>query len=272
MGICGAPGSGKSSLIEKIGMDLINKGLKVAVLAIDPSSSRSGGSILGDKTRMDNLSREINAFVRPSPTRGYLGGISLNTNEIVSLWEHVGFDVVLIETVGVGQSEIEIDTVSDFVVHVVPPASGDELQASKKGVMEIADWVVVNKYDDEYVKSCRIVKHQILNGLHFSRPKVEGWAVPVELVSAHNEVNIDSIWKNALNFKEKHRDFIIQKRADQLLHGLWAYMGDMLIKKLKEDSDHKYSDMVTKTEKRLINQEITPNNAASEILRNVFGE
>lgn len=184
----------------------------------------------------------------------------------------MGFDAVLIETVGVGQSEIEIDTVSDFVVYVVPPASGDELQASKKGVMEIADLVVVNKYDSEYVRSCRIVKHQILSGLHFSRQKVDGWNVPVELVSAHKEINVESIWKNAMKFKDEQKDYIVKKRADQLLHGLWAYMGDMLIKKLKDDSTHKYAELIEKTEKRLVNQEITPNYAATAILRDIFGE
>ena len=270
IGIWGAPGSGKSSLIEKIGMDLINQGLNVAVLAIDPSSAKTGGSILGDKTRMDKLSREINAFVRPSPTKGYLGGVSLNTNEIVSLWEHVGFDTVLIETVGVGQSEIEIDTVSDFVVYVIPPASGDELQASKKGVMEIADWVVVNKFDSEYRKSCRVVKHQVLGGLHLSRPKVEGWRVPVELVSAHEEINIGSVWKNAMKFKKEHKDYIVQKRGDQLLHGLWAYMGDMLLKRLKGEAGNIYSDIIKNTEKKLVNQEITPNYAASHIMNEIF--
>ncbi|CAI2372222.1 unnamed protein product [Moneuplotes crassus] len=270
IGICGAPGSGKSSLIEKIGMSLINEGMKVAVLAIDPSSAKTGGSILGDKTRMEYLSREVNAFVRPSPTKGYLGGVSLNTNEIVTLCEHVGFDAVLIETVGVGQSEIEIDTVSDFVVYVVPPASGDELQASKKGVMEIADCVVINKFDSEYEKSCRVVKHQILGGLHLSRPKVDGWRVPVELVSAHREYNIDSIWRNAMRFKENHKDIITQKRGEQLLHGLWAYMGDMLLKRLKSESGHIYADIIAQNEKRLIKQEITPNAAASNIMSHIF--
>lgn len=155
---------------------------------------------------------------------------------------------------------------------MVPPASGDELQASKKGVMEIADLVVVNKYDSEYEKSCRMTKHQIISGLHFSRPKVPNWTVPVELVSAHNDVNIESIWKHAMVFKDTQRDYIVQKRAKQLLHGLWAYMGDMLIKKLKHETNHIYSDLVAKTEKQLINQEITPNFAAAQILKNIFGE
>ena len=132
-------------------------GKKVAVLAIDPSSQRTGGSILGDKTRMDELSIETNAFVRPSPTRGVLGGVALNTSEVQLLCEHVGYDIILVETVGVGQSEIEVDNVVDFVVFVVPPGSGDSLQGSKKGVMEIADLICINKYDTEYKKVCLAV-------------------------------------------------------------------------------------------------------------------
>ena len=133
-------------------------GKKVAVLAIDPSSQRTGGSILGDKTRMDELSIETNAFVRPSPTRGVLGGVALNTSEVQLLCEHVGYDIILVETVGVGQSEIEVDNVVDFVVFVVPPVSGDSLQGSKKGVMEIADLICINKYDTEYKKVCQRLK------------------------------------------------------------------------------------------------------------------
>jgi len=133
-------------------------GKKVAVLAIDPSSQRTGGSILGDKTRMDELSIETNAFVRPSPTRGVLGGVALNTSEVQLLCEHVGYDIILVETVGVGQSEIEVDNVVDFVVFVVPPGSGDSLQGSKKGVMEIADLICINKYDTEYKKVCQRLK------------------------------------------------------------------------------------------------------------------
>ena len=138
--------------------------------------------------------------------------------------------------------------------------------------MEIADCVIVNKYDSEFVKSWRIAKFQIQSALHLSRPKVDGWVVPVELVSAHSNINIDSIWDNAMKFKECQKDYIVDKRGKQLLHGLWAYLGDMLLKKLKEDSDHKYANIIQKAESRLVNQEITPNYAASEILRNIFGE
>ena len=127
IGICGAPGAGKSSVIEKLGLHILEQGKRLAVLAIDPSSQRTGGSILGDKTRMDLLSTSDNAYIRPSPTRGVLGGVALNTSEVEILCEHVGFDVVLVETVGVGQSEIEIDNVVDFVTFIVPPGSGDSL-------------------------------------------------------------------------------------------------------------------------------------------------
>ena len=154
IGICGAPGAGKSSVIEKLGLHIVNQGKRLAVLAVDPSSQRTGGSILGDKTRMDELSLIEEAYVRPSPTRGILGGVALNTAEVQLLCEHVGFDVILIETVGVGQSEIEINNIVDFVVFIIPPGSGDSLQGSKKGVMEIADIICVNKYDDEYKRVC----------------------------------------------------------------------------------------------------------------------
>lgn len=159
MGICGAPGAGKSSLIEKLGLYLTNElKLRTAVLAIDPSSKRTGGSILGDKTRMDELSQHEMAYVRPSPTRGVLGGVALNTSEVSLLCEHVGYDIILIETVGLGQSEIEVDNCVDFVIYVVPPGSGDGLQGSKKGVMEIADLILINKYDGEYKKVCQRLK------------------------------------------------------------------------------------------------------------------
>ena len=159
IGICGAPGAGKSSVIEKLGLHIVNEqNKKLAVLAIDPSSQRTGGSILGDKTRMDELSKCEKAYVRPSPTKGILGGIALNTAEVELLCEHAGFDVILIETVGLGQSEITIDSVVDVVVFIVPPGSGDSLQGAKKGIMEIADVVCVNKYDGNFKKPCELMK------------------------------------------------------------------------------------------------------------------
>lgn len=159
-------------MIEKLGLFITQEEKKkLAVLAIDPSSERSGGSILGDKTRMDHLSLEPNAFVRPSPTRGILGGVALNTGEVQLLCEHSGYDAVIIETVGVGQSEIEINSVVDFVVYVVPPGSGDGLQGSKKGVMEIADLVCINKYDGDYKQVCKRLQRVIQSSLTLTRTK-----------------------------------------------------------------------------------------------------
>ncbi|KAL3667181.1 hypothetical protein V7S43_008116 [Phytophthora oleae] len=149
LGIAGSPGAGKSTFIETLGQFLTAQGHKVAVLAIDPSSSRSGGSILGDKTRMEKLSNDPNAFVRPSPSRGTLGGVAQHTNDIVLLCEAGGYDIILVESVGLGQSEIVIDDTVDMVMLLVPPAGGDELQGQKKGIVEIADIVVVNKADGE---------------------------------------------------------------------------------------------------------------------------
>ncbi|ETI51742.1 LAO/AO transport system ATPase, variant 5 [Phytophthora nicotianae CJ01A1] len=155
LGIAGPPGAGKSTFIETLGLFLTAQGHKVAVLAIDPSSSRSGGSILGDKTRMEKLSNDPNAFVRPSPSRGTLGGVAQHTNEIVLLCEAGGYDIILVESVGLGQSEIVIDDTVDMVMLLVSPAGGDDLQGQKKGIVEIADIVVVNKADGD-LKGCAV--------------------------------------------------------------------------------------------------------------------
>ena len=182
------------------------------MLAIDPSSQRTGGSILGDKTRMDLLTQEPDAYVRPSPTRGILGGVSLTTGEVQLLCEHSGYDAIIIETVGVGQSEIEIDQLADFVVYVVPPGSGDALQGAKKGVMEIADLIVVNKFDGGFKPTCRALKRKLTSALSLTMSKHHStcniqtspgfnqvepagfWHCPVELTSAEEDHNVDSIW------------------------------------------------------------------------------
>eukprot|EP00347_Sterkiella_histriomuscorum_P017846 403347749 len=221
IGICGSPGAGKSSLIEKLGLYIAEElNLNLAVLTIDPSSQRSGGSILGDKTRMEKLSFVENAFIRPSPTRGMLGGLALNTGDVQQLCERTGYDAIVVETVGVGQSEIEIENVADFVVYVVPPGSGDGLQGAKKGIMEIADLVVINKYDTEYKKVCERLKRQIEGSLTLSIPKHNSedftWYPEVELVSAKQPFNVECIWNHANTFRQQMGPVNLQTRRTSL--------------------------------------------------------
>lgn len=239
IGICGAPGAGKSSLIEKLGIKIVEEHDKrLAVLAIDPSSERSGGSILGDKTRMNNLSFLEKAYVRPSPTRGFLGGVSLNTSEVMLLCERTGFEVILVETVGVGQSEIEIDNVVDFVVYVVPPGSGDGLQGSKKGVMEIADLIVVNKYDTEFKKACERSRRQIKGSISLTRRKHDDWEPSVELVSAKEDININKIWEAALEFKNQMGlKYIAERRNKQKEKALWRFLSESIMSNLKKSRE-----------------------------------
>lgn len=184
IGITGVPGAGKSSLLEVIGIELINQGCKVAIVAIDPSSSISGGSILGDKTRMATLLREENAFIRPVPTSGHLGGTSRRTRELVFMLEAAGFDYVFIETVGVGQSEIEVADLVDFFCLVQIAGAGDELQGIKKGIMELADLIIINKDDGENKIRAQIAKRIYQNSIHILKAKYLEWITQVITCSA----------------------------------------------------------------------------------------
>ena len=175
LGISGVPGVGKSTFIEAFGLQLIAQGHKVAVLAVDPSSKRSGGSILGDKTRMEQLSRAPEAFIRPSPTGGTLGGVARRTREAMLLCEAAGFDVVLVETVGVGQSETAVADMVDVFLLLLLPGGGDELQGIKKGIIELADVVVVNKSDGDLRKTASVTAVQYAEALHLLVPKFEPW-------------------------------------------------------------------------------------------------
>ena len=194
IGITGVPGSGKSTLLEALGMYLINNGLKIAIIAIDPSSSISGGSILADKTRMTTLLREHNAFIRPVPAGGHLGGTSLRTRELTFLLDAAGFDVVFIETVGVGQSEIEVADLVDFFCLVQIAGAGDELQGIKKGVMEVADVIVINKCDGDNKMQAEIARNILKNALHILKPKYVEWQAPALTCSARDNTGIKNIW------------------------------------------------------------------------------
>lgn len=205
VGITGVPGVGKSTFIEALGTWLCQNGRKVAVLAVDPSSSRTGGSILGDKTRMELLSREPNAFIRPSPSSGTLGGVARKSRETLLLCEAAGFDVVLVETVGVGQSEVTVRSMVDFFLLLALAGAGDELQGFKKGVVELADLIVVNKADGENLPRAQSARAEYARVLHYLKPATEGWATPAQTCSALSREGIPEAWDTVERFAAEQR-------------------------------------------------------------------
>jgi LAO/AO transport system kinase len=222
IGLSGTPGVGKSTFIEAFGMHLIGEGLKVAVLAVDPSSARSGGSILGDKTRMERLSRERNAFIRPSPSQSELGGVARRTREVVSLCEAAGFDVVLIETVGVGQSETMVADMSDLFLLLIAPAGGDELQGVKRGIMEIADLILVNKADGELLPAATRTCADYAGALRLLRRRPqdpEGFPKAMT-VSAVTQAGLEAAWAEmrALDRWRRETGHWERRRAEQARH------------------------------------------------------
>lgn len=203
VGISGVPGAGKSTLIDQLGLNLVAQGHKVAVLAVDPSSSRSGGSILGDKTRMGRLATEASAFIRPSPAGDSLGGVTKTTRETINLAEAAGYDVVLVETVGVGQSETAVSNMVDIFVVVGLPGAGDELQGIKRGLLELADIIAVNKTDGDNVERALRAAVEYKTGLHILAAGNPGWSPSVLTVSAKENTGLDELWSK---IKERHAE------------------------------------------------------------------
>ncbi|MCB1916049.1 MAG: methylmalonyl Co-A mutase-associated GTPase MeaB [Rhodocyclaceae bacterium] len=222
LGISGVPGVGKSTFIEALGLHLIAQGMKVAVLAVDPSSSLTGGSILGDKTRMEQLSQSTSAFIRPSPSAGSLGGVAEKTREAMLVCEAYGFDVIIVETVGVGQSETAVAGMTDMFCLLQLPNAGDDLQAIKKGIMEIADMIVVNKADID-VRAAQLAKAQLKSALHLLRPASVHWTVPVLTLSALHKDGVAEFWQQVEAYRKAMQASgeFAAKRRHQALAWMW---------------------------------------------------
>jgi LAO/AO transport system kinase len=203
LGITGVPGVGKSTFIESLGTMLVKEGHRLAVLAVDPSSKRSGGSVLADKTRMEKLAVDKRAFIRPSPSGGTLGGVARKTRETMIICEAAGFDVIIVETVGVGQSETTVASMVDFFLVLMIAGAGDELQGIKKGILELADAVVVNKADGDNVERAEFARKQYETALHFLAPASSSWTPPVLTCSALEMIDIDTVWETVLAHHEK---------------------------------------------------------------------
>ncbi|HET56471.1 MAG TPA: methylmalonyl Co-A mutase-associated GTPase MeaB [Ignavibacteria bacterium] len=228
IGITGTPGAGKSTLIESLGMYLLKQGHKVAVLTVDPSSSISKGSILGDKTRMEQLAKEVNCFIRPSPSGGTLGGVARKTRETITLCEAAGFDVVLIETVGVGQSEITVRSMVDFFLLVLIPGGGDELQGIKKGIIELTDAVLINKADGKNEQLAKLAKSEYANALHYIQHATKGWQTKALTCSALTGKGIPEIWETIKEFEKvtKASGVFIERRKEQSLEWVFRMVED----------------------------------------------
>jgi len=237
IGISGPPGVGKSTFIEAFGLHVIDQGHRLAVLAVDPSSRRTGGSILGDKTRMADLSHRHEAFIRPSPGSGHLGGVARRTREAMLLCEAAGFDVVIIETIGVGQSEVAVADMVDLFTLLVSPAGGDELQGIKRGIMELADLVVVNKADGDLAAAAGRTRADYSGAVHLLRPKWEAWATEVMTCSALTSTGITEIWDAVTRFIASvgASGELVDARAHQATAWLWSEISDTLIDRFRAD-------------------------------------
>jgi len=237
VGITGAPGVGKSTLIDALGSMLTAQVCKVAVLAVDPSSRRTGGSILADKTRMARLASHPSAFIRPSPSSGTLGGVAAKTRETMLLCEAAGYDVVLVETVGVGQSEIAVADMTDFFLVLALPGAGDELQALKKGVVELADMIAVNKADGDNIARAKLAASQFAAALHILSPRSVNWSPPVLTCSALTGDGMQTLWSHILEHRQRltASGELAARRGEQQVKWMWTMLEERLFEPLRSD-------------------------------------
>jgi LAO/AO transport system kinase len=266
LGITGVPGVGKSTFIESLGTMLVKKGHRVAVLAVDPSSKRSGGSVLADKTRMEKLAVEQRAFIRPSPSGGTLGGVARKTRETMILCEAAGFDVIIVETVGVGQSETAVASMVDFFLVLMIAGAGDELQGIKKGILELADAVAVNKADGDNTERAEFARKQYETALHFLAPSSPNWTPPVLTCSALGMIDIDVIWENVI----KHHTIFTKtgelkaNRKKQAVDWMWSLVKEGLNDRFYQNLEVK--KILPETIREVENGTIASTIAASRLL------
>ena len=266
IGITGVPGVGKSTYIESFGLRLVEQGHRVAVLAVDPSSSKSGGSIMGDKTRMERLSLQQQAFIRPSPSSGTLGGVARRTRETMIVCEAAGFDIIIVETVGVGQSETTVASMVDFFLVLMLAGAGDELQGIKKGVLELADAIAINKADGNNIEHARKAKIEYEKALNLLTPSSKIWSPPVLTCSAVTLDGIDEIWQTILDHRKKLESSgeLADKRRKQALDWMWALVEDGLRDRFYRNSDVEKS--LPQIIKAIEKGKTAPTNAAYTLL------
>lgn len=270
VGITGVPGAGKSTSIDAFGLHVLERGGKLAVLAIDPSSERSKGSILGDKTRMERLAVHKRAFVRPSPSAGSLGGVARKTRETIVLCEAAGFDTIFVETVGVGQSETAVHSMVDFFLLIQLAGTGDELQGIKRGIMEMADGIVINKADGNNIEKAKLAAAQFRNALHLFPPTLSGWTPQVLTYSGYYEIGISEVWKMVDDYVAFTRKsgFFEHKRHEQSKYWMFETINEQL-------KEHFYRNpeieaMLTEKVSRVLNSDQTSFTAAKEVLDYYF--
>lgn len=267
VGISGAPGVGKSTFIESFGQKLLEQGHRPAVLAVDPSSQLSKGSILGDKTRMPILSADDRAFVRPSPTAGSLGGVARQTREAIILCEAAGYDFILVETVGVGQSEVAVHALVDFFILLLQPGAGDELQGIKRGIVELADLVAVNKADGEQLAAARHTRSDYARALHLLSAKASGWSAPVLTCSAKTGDHIEEIGAAIEKYQQLTRKngYLTENRRRQALEWMRTTVRDQLLRRFYGHPAVRAE--LAALEAAVMAQEMTPHAAAARLLR-----
>ena len=270
VGISGVPGVGKSTFIDQLGVNLIADRHRVAVLAVDPSSGRTGGSILGDKTRMTRLANDERAFIRPSPSAGTLGGVAQATRETMLIMEAAGYDVVLVETVGVGQSEYVVAGMVDTFLFLTLARTGDQLQGMKRGILELADVIAVNKADEQHEAESERAARQLSAALRFVRGPDDAWQPPVITCSGLHNVNLDRVWRHV----QRHREWLdghgglARKRREQLVEWTRALVRDRLLARLDVPG---VREAVREAESAVRDEQLTPDQAATKILEALDG-